>query len=268
MTPLLVVDRSWHDQRVTATYDDVDRSDDPQGAVDWQERVDSWPAIQAYKRHSFEQLRGETQILDLGCGPGEDAAAVSAEEAFGVDRSWTMCTRAFPRVGRVCQGEAVHLPFADAVFGGCRADRVLVHLADPVQTLHELLRVTRPGGRIVLADPDQETLVIEVPGVRRELADAVKALRRDVGYRHGRLAAQLPALLASLGIVDISTAAFPLVLTDPDDAFGLPSWVTGWRELGGFDDRDVAEWDAAIARARETGMVYALLYFVVAGTTP
>ena len=100
-----------------------------------------------------------------------------------------------------------------------------------------------------MADPDQETLVIEVPGVRRELADAVKALRRDVGYRHGRLATQLPALLASVGVVDISTAAFPLVLTDPDDAFGLPSWVTGWRELGGFDDRDVAEWDAAIARA-------------------
>ena len=48
-------DRSWHDQRVTATYDNVDRSDDPQGAVDWQERVDSWPAIQAYK----PMFRGE-----------------------------------------------------------------------------------------------------------------------------------------------------------------------------------------------------------------
>ncbi len=253
---------------MTATYDNVDRSDDPQAAVDWQERVDAWPQIQAYKRHSFEQLRGETHVLDLGCGPGQDAAAVSAEEAVGVDRSWAMCTRASLRVGRVCQGLAEQLPFADGAFGGCRADRVLVHLADPVRALHELLRVTRPGGRIVVADPDQETLVIEVPGVRRELADAVKALRRDIGYRHGRLATQLPALLASLGVVDISTAAFPLVLTDPDDAFGLPSWVTGWREAGGFDDRDVAEWDAAIARARETGMIYALLYFVVAGTTP
>ncbi len=253
---------------MTATYDNVDRSDDPHGAVDWQERVDAWPQIQAYKRHSFAQLRGATHVLDLGCGPGQDAAAVSPEEAVGVDRSWAMCARAFPRVGRICQALAEQLPFADASFGGCRADRVLVHLADPVRALHELLRVTRPGGRIVLADPDQETLVIEVPGARRGLADALKALRRDVGYRHGRLATQLPALLASLGIVDISTAAFPLVLTDPDDAFGLPSWVAAWREAGGFDDRDIAEWDAAIARARETGMVYALLYFVVAGTTP
>ena len=208
-----------------------------------------WPAIQAYKRHSFEQLRGETQILDVGCGPGEDAAAVSAEDAVGVDRSWAMCTRACPRVGRICQGLAEQLPFADGSFGGCRADRVLVHLADPVRALHELLRVTRPGGRIVLADPDQETLVIEVPGVRRELADAVKALRRDVGYRHGRLGAQLPALLAVGRRRRHLDRRFPLVLTDPDDAFGLPSWVTGWRELGGFDDRDVAEWDAAVARA-------------------
>jgi hypothetical protein len=92
-------------------------------------------------------------------------------------------------------------------------------------------------------------------------------LRRDIGYRNGRLATQLPRLLATMGLVDISTAAFPLVLTDPDDAFGLPSWPRVWRELGQFDDRDIAEWDEGIDRAREQGMIYALLYFVVAGTT-
>ena len=253
---------------MTATYDDVDRSDDPDGAVAWQERVDAWPAIQAYKRQSFDQLRGLTNVLDIGCGPGQDAAAISADDAVALDRSWAMCQRALPRVRRVCQGMAEQLPFADEAFGACRADRVLQHLAEPERALGEMIRVTQSGGRIVIADPDQETLVIAIPGVRRGLADAVKALRRDVGYRNGRLATQLPALLASMGVVDVSTTAFPLVLTDPDDAFGLPSWPTAWRERGQFDDDDIAEWDAGIRRARDGGMIYALLYFVVAGTTP
>jgi SAM-dependent methyltransferase len=252
---------------VTATYGDVDRSHDPTNAVDWQERIDAWPAIAAYKRHSIEQLRGGTNVLDIGCGPGQDAAAVSVEDAVGLDRSWSMCQRASPRVGRVCQGVAEQLPFTRVAFDGCRADRVLQHLDEPLGALREMVRVTRPGGRIVIADPDQESLVIEVPGVRRELADAVKALRRDLGYRNGRLATALPALLASLGVVDVSIAAFPLVLTKPDDAFGLPSWVTRWRDRGPFDDADIEEWDVGIRRARHEGMVYALLYFVVAGTT-
>jgi hypothetical protein len=155
---------------VTATYGDVDRSNDPERAVDWQERIDAWPAIQAYKRHSIEQLRGQTSVLDVGCGPCQDAAAV-------------------------------------------------------------------------------------------------KALRRDTGYRNGRLATELPASLASLGVVDISICAFPLLLTGSDDAFGLPSWVSFWRERGSFDDADIEEWNAGISRARRDGMVYTLLYFVVAGTT-
>ncbi len=67
----------------------------------------------------------------------------------------------------------------------------------------------------------------------------------------------------------MTVRAFPLVLTDPDDAFGLPTWVAYWRDRGhGFDDADVRDWDAGMAAAREGGFVYALLYLVVAGTRP
>jgi SAM-dependent methyltransferase len=252
---------------VTSTYGEVDRSEDPEHAADWQERVDAWPAIQAYKRHTFELLRGQSSVLEIGCGPGGDAATIGAERTVALDRSWVMCRRAGTHVGRVCQSIAERLPFPDSSFGACRADRVLQHLDEPVRALEEMIRVTQSGGRVVIADPDQETLAIQIPGVRTELADRVKVLRRDIGYRNGRLATQLPRLLATMGLVDISTAAFPLVLTDPDDAFGLPSWPRVWRELGQFDDRDIAEWDEGIDRAREQGMIYALLYFVVAGTT-
>jgi hypothetical protein len=58
-----------HDHPVTSTYGEVDRSRDPERAADWQERIDAWPAIQAYKRYTFELLRGQSSVLDIGCGP-------------------------------------------------------------------------------------------------------------------------------------------------------------------------------------------------------
>lgn len=117
---------------------------------------------------------------------------------------------------------------------------------------------------MVIADPDQETLVIQVPGVRRSVLDRLKALRRDVGYRNGRLASRLPALLGEAGVEDVSVDAFPLVITDPADAFGLPTWPTVWRAEGRFSDDELAEWDRAM-RERD-GFLYAVTFFLVAGT--
>ena len=129
------------------------------------------------------------------------------------------------------------------------------------------MRVTRRRGRVVVADPDQETLVIDVPGVCVDLADRVKALRRDVGYRNGRHISALPGRLEALGLTEVTVDAFPLVITDPDEAFGLPTWVRWGRDNGHrFTDADIEEWDDGMDRARANGLVYALLYFVVSAT--
>ena len=129
--------------------------------------------------------------------------------------------------------------------------------------LRELVRVTRPGGSIVVADPDQESLTIQVDGVSEALTDRVKALRRDVGYRNGRLASRLPALLTELGLVDVAVAGFPLVLTDPADAFGIATWPRSWHERGvaPFEPDELEQWEHALAAGH--GFVYALLYLVV-----
>ena len=124
--------------------------------------------------------------------------------------------------------------------------------------IREMARVCRPGGRVVVADPDQDTLTIRVPGVRQDLADAVKQRRRDVGYRNGRFISALPEVLAELGFIDVTVEAFPLTLTSPEDAFGLPGWPRLWR----FDEADIEEWEQGINGA---SIVYALLYFVVSG---
>ena len=73
------------------TYSNVDGSRDVADALDWQDRIDAWPAIQAYKQRTYELLGDAHPALDVGCGTGLDAVALSA---FGVDRSQAMCERA------------------------------------------------------------------------------------------------------------------------------------------------------------------------------
>jgi SAM-dependent methyltransferase len=255
-----------HDARVSETYQWVDRYPDPQEAVWWQERVDGWPVVRRYKRRTHQLLAGAERVLDVGCGPGSDLLAAGA---VGLDRSLVMLERARELTRRsVVAGDAAALPFADAVFDGVRADRLVQHVDDPPGVLDELVRVVAPGGVVVVADPDQGTLVLEVPGASAELVALVARRRRDVQYRNGRMARRLPAEFARRGLVEVTVDAFGLVLTDPDEAFGLPTWVDHALQVGtpGFVEDHRAEWDVAMQRARaEPGFVYAVTYFVVSG---
>jgi SAM-dependent methyltransferase len=250
------------------TYSAVDHSHDVRAAIEWQDRIDAWPAIDAYKRRSYELIGSARPVLDVGCGTGHDATRLGAE-AVGVDASIAMCRTARERGVRVGRADAYALPFAAESFAGARADRVLQHLEDPLRALAELVRVTAPGGRVVVCDPDQGSLVIALPGARTALVQRITELRADTGYRNGHYARRLPRCCADLGLVDVTVDAFPLVLTDPDDAFGLPGWPEYWRAEGPFTDEDVAEWTTAVHAARNApGFVFALSYLVVSGRRP
>jgi SAM-dependent methyltransferase len=248
---------------LSACYSDVDANPDAHLWVEWQERVDRWPQVQAYKQRSYELCGSATPRLDVGAGPGLDAEAL---QAFACEPSLVMCKATRLREIPVARGNAHALPFADATFGAVRTDRVLQHVKDPEQALSEMIRVCAPGGRVVVCDPDQESLAIHVSGVRDGTVEKIKRLRRDVGYRNGTFVRRIPSLLAGAGLHDVTVEAFPLVLTQVEDAFGLESWVGWWAEH--FSEEETAEWDAAMLDRREGGFVYALLYFVIAGTPP
>lgn len=159
---------------MTFTYGAVDESPDPVQAVTWQERLNDRPAIRAYKRHTYDSIAGARLVLDVGCGPGTDAGHLGPARVLGLDPSSVMCRTAAMRGVTVCRGDAAALPFADRTVDACRADRVLQHVANPSAAIGELVRVIRRGGRVVVADPDQESLTLHVPGVSKVLIDRVK----------------------------------------------------------------------------------------------
>lgn len=149
-----------------------------------------------------------------------------------------------------------------------RADRVLQHLAEPARALEELVQILQPGGKMVVADPDQNTLSISVPGVPDRVTSTVRRLRRDVGYRNGRIASEVAGMLSAMGLTDIRVEASALVLTDPELAFGVPGWVEYWAELGGFDQADDRLWRARLAETADAGFVYAVTYLVTSARMP
>jgi SAM-dependent methyltransferase len=100
--------------------------------------------------------------LDVGCGQGHwtrlVARMLSADARIvGVDRepAWVerAATLADARTRFTC-GEAEALPFPDASFDLVTCQTLLIHVRDPGAVIAEMRRVLRPGGRVLLCEPN------------------------------------------------------------------------------------------------------------------
>lgn len=97
-------------------------------------------------------------LLDVGCGTGVLAASLSRQgiQAFGVDDSLEMmkASRVEPKP-LFAQGLSSQLPYRDGSFDAVVTVATLHHLMtrEAVSaTIREIVRVTRPGGVVVLWD--------------------------------------------------------------------------------------------------------------------
>jgi SAM-dependent methyltransferase len=108
-------------------------------------------------RRLLGSFTGNEVALDAGCGTGSLAFALAPHvaEVVGVDvrADYLEAARASaPANVRLVEGDVMALPFGYAEFDlGC-THRVLHHVRRPELAVSELARVTRPGGRILLAD--------------------------------------------------------------------------------------------------------------------
>jgi ubiquinone/menaquinone biosynthesis C-methylase UbiE len=113
--------------------------------------------------------------LDVGCGTGVLAGRLAAAgwEMTGADPSEGMLEvlRAQAPAVRAVQAPGTELPFADGAFDLVYCVAVMHHIAEPAavrRTLGEMVRVVRPGGRVLVWDhnprnPYWKRLMARVP---------------------------------------------------------------------------------------------------------
>jgi ubiquinone/menaquinone biosynthesis C-methylase UbiE len=134
--------------------------------VEFLERVNRLPEVQKYKPIVRDMLRVEPghAVLDAGCGTGVDGVWLLEDagregKLFAVDRNAMRVRYTAERFSRqpnveVTEQDLSHLSFPDNSLDRIYCERVLIHAADPAAILHEFKRVLKPGGRIVLVEPD------------------------------------------------------------------------------------------------------------------
>jgi SAM-dependent methyltransferase len=103
------------------------------------------------------RLAGPESVLDVGCGNGIYLADLARRDhrgpVLGVDMSPGMLSAARGRAGaaHLVAGDATGLPLRDAAADLTFAMHMLYHVAEPAVAVAELRRVTRAGGRVVVA---------------------------------------------------------------------------------------------------------------------
>src|ERR1700761_2205819 len=134
--------------------------------------------------------RAGERILDLAAGTGTStmtfaasgADCVACDFSIGMLRAGSTRVRANPDGPQPAfvGGDALRLPFGDELFDAVTISFGLRNVADTQQPLTEMLRVTRPGGRLVICEFSQLSVRPLRILYERYLARALPAVARRV----------------------------------------------------------------------------------------
>jgi SAM-dependent methyltransferase len=196
------------------------------------------------------QLDSVRDALDVGCGVGHWGMLLASVmpdsvRVTGIDRESIWVDRARERAlargvgGRFSyvQGDAERLPFPDNSFDLTTCQTVLIHVPDPAAVIAEMLRVTRPGGLVAVAEPNNltQSLLLDSISNQASISEIVELVRFQLTCERGKIALgegdnslgdRVPGLFVAHGLAEVevhvndkATAIFPPYTAGDQRAF-------------------------------------------------
>ena len=109
------------------------------------------------------QIKPEHRVLEIACGTGRDSLIISEllssrGELHLQDFSFDMMSRCKEKFNKkkhltsFCLSNAMYLPYRNNFFNCIYSFGAFAEFSDPKRAISEMIRITKPGGRIVFGD--------------------------------------------------------------------------------------------------------------------
>jgi ubiquinone/menaquinone biosynthesis C-methylase UbiE len=236
--------------------------------------------LRSFKQRTYDrmQIHPGDSVLDVGCGAGADTIPLRSlvgptGRVVGVDYDCEMVSRA--RVGtedagsgkqlfHICS-DATYLPLRSDMFDSCRSERLFQHLTHPELVLNEMLRTTKPGGRVVVLDTDHGTWSVDTP--YKDIERRITRFKAEHFGHNGFAGRQLYRLFRQSGLKDVTCEIVSGYFTDYELVrfmFMLDEVEPAVLKAGVVSEEELALWRASLEAAARGGYFFCLESMVLA----
>jgi len=174
-------------------------------------------------------LQDGMSILEPGAGPGfvteQLLALLPNSKITIIERDPTLVEKAASYLHgkhggrlRIIQASVMDTGLPDNTFDFAYARYLFQHLPDPVGAAKEILRVLKPGGKLVITDPDEKLHIWDPPEEPEVAAIGERYIEKHAAQGGSRyIGRRLPRILRDAGFTNLDTEA----LVRHSDALGI-----------------------------------------------